>query len=211
MPLARLVYGDGNVPPGATMPDGYAGRPVAPLPPNPLPERMDFRGALRVDLPIEAGRTEQPASRCSRSSAAAPSCWRCRTSRAVPLRGPRPRPFGPPARCARRRLEAVLARHHPVPAAADDARRLRRGQSRQVAARWARDRGREPASSSWFDGDVSYSSTPVHRTVGDRSPASPPAGPRRSAPARPRCRLRRAATPPRMRPRTPASPAPTVR
>jgi FtsP/CotA-like multicopper oxidase with cupredoxin domain len=60
-PLGRLVYADGKVPPGATMPDGYAGRPVRPLPANPLPERMDFRGAQRADVPIEARSTEVPA------------------------------------------------------------------------------------------------------------------------------------------------------
>jgi FtsP/CotA-like multicopper oxidase with cupredoxin domain len=55
VPLARLVYGNGIVPPGATMPDGYAGETIAPLPPNPLPERMDFRGALRIELNPNAG------------------------------------------------------------------------------------------------------------------------------------------------------------
>jgi FtsP/CotA-like multicopper oxidase with cupredoxin domain len=52
VPLARIIYGDGIVPPGATMPDGYAGESVKPLEPNPLPARMDFRGALRIDLPL---------------------------------------------------------------------------------------------------------------------------------------------------------------
>jgi FtsP/CotA-like multicopper oxidase with cupredoxin domain len=60
-PLARLVYTDGKVSPGATMPDGYAGRPVKPLPANPLPERMDFRGAHRADVPIETRASELPA------------------------------------------------------------------------------------------------------------------------------------------------------
>jgi FtsP/CotA-like multicopper oxidase with cupredoxin domain len=55
VPLARLVYGDGIVPPGATMQDGFAGESIKPLEPNPLPERMDFRGALRVDLNPNAG------------------------------------------------------------------------------------------------------------------------------------------------------------
>lgn len=50
--LARVIYGDGVVPPGATMPDGYAGEAVKPLEPNPLPAKMDFRGALRIDLPL---------------------------------------------------------------------------------------------------------------------------------------------------------------
>jgi FtsP/CotA-like multicopper oxidase with cupredoxin domain len=60
-PFGRLVYSDGKVPPGATMPDGHAGRAVKPLPGNPLPERMDFRGALRADVPIEGRARELPA------------------------------------------------------------------------------------------------------------------------------------------------------
>lgn len=49
VPVARLVYAaDGPVRP--------APRPeAAPLPPNPLPARMDFRNALRVDVPLEGG------------------------------------------------------------------------------------------------------------------------------------------------------------
>jgi FtsP/CotA-like multicopper oxidase with cupredoxin domain len=58
-PLGRLIYADSKV--RATMPDGHAGRPVKPLPANPLPERMDFRGAQRADVPIEAGATGLPA------------------------------------------------------------------------------------------------------------------------------------------------------
>jgi FtsP/CotA-like multicopper oxidase with cupredoxin domain len=57
-PLGRLVYSDGKVSPGASMPDGDAGRPIRPLPPNPLPERMDFRGALRASLSVDAGLPE---------------------------------------------------------------------------------------------------------------------------------------------------------
>lgn len=60
VPLARLVYGDGIVPPGATMPAGSAGTAVKPLPPNPLPERMDFRGALRAELRVDAGASDLP-------------------------------------------------------------------------------------------------------------------------------------------------------
>lgn len=46
--IGRLVYGEA------------AARPAArsepkPLPPNPLPERMDFRGALRHELALEGG------------------------------------------------------------------------------------------------------------------------------------------------------------
>ncbi len=58
--LAQLVYGDGAVPPGATMSSGFAGEPVKALEPNPLPERMDFRGALRVDLDPNAGDAAAP-------------------------------------------------------------------------------------------------------------------------------------------------------
>jgi FtsP/CotA-like multicopper oxidase with cupredoxin domain len=60
-PIARLVYGNGVVPPGATMPRGYAGEAVKPLPPNPLPERMDFRSALRIDLPLDKTAADIPA------------------------------------------------------------------------------------------------------------------------------------------------------
>jgi FtsP/CotA-like multicopper oxidase with cupredoxin domain len=60
VPVARLVYGDGVVPPGATMPPGYAGEAIKPPEPNPLPERMDFRGALRVDLNPNAGDASAP-------------------------------------------------------------------------------------------------------------------------------------------------------
>jgi FtsP/CotA-like multicopper oxidase with cupredoxin domain len=60
-PIARLVYGNGVVPPGATMPPGYAGQAVKPLPPNPLPERMDFRNALRVELALDKTAAEIPA------------------------------------------------------------------------------------------------------------------------------------------------------
>ncbi len=59
-PIARLVYGNSVVPPSATMPPGYAGQAVKPLPPNPLPEKMDFRGALRVELPLDKTAAEIP-------------------------------------------------------------------------------------------------------------------------------------------------------
>jgi len=45
--LARLVY-DARAPVRATPRSG-----ISPLPPNPLPDRMDFRGALRIDVPLE--------------------------------------------------------------------------------------------------------------------------------------------------------------
>lgn len=49
VPLARFVY-------DATKPARPSPRPEAkPLPPNPLPARMDFRSALRVDLDPNAG------------------------------------------------------------------------------------------------------------------------------------------------------------
>jgi FtsP/CotA-like multicopper oxidase with cupredoxin domain len=48
-PLARLVY-------AADGPARPAPRPLAaPLPPNPLPARMDFRNALKLDVPLEGG------------------------------------------------------------------------------------------------------------------------------------------------------------
>ncbi len=82
IPFARLVYGDGIVPAGATMPDGYAGESVTPLPPNPLPERMDFRGAVRAELLSPRTPAWPPCrtSRCSRPCAAEPSCSRSRTA-----------------------------------------------------------------------------------------------------------------------------------
>jgi FtsP/CotA-like multicopper oxidase with cupredoxin domain len=48
VPIGRLVY-------AAQAPARPAPRTEAkPLPPNPLPESMDFRGALRTDLPLDA-------------------------------------------------------------------------------------------------------------------------------------------------------------
>ncbi len=47
MPLARLVYGKARRAPHGAAPD------AKPLPPNPLPERMDFRGAVRAELPLD--------------------------------------------------------------------------------------------------------------------------------------------------------------
>ena len=52
--VARLVYGD-----GAPAPARRSG--VQPLPPNPLPERMDFRGALRPELPLDAAARDRDA------------------------------------------------------------------------------------------------------------------------------------------------------
>jgi FtsP/CotA-like multicopper oxidase with cupredoxin domain len=50
LPIGRLVY-------AAQAPARPAPRTDAkPLPPNPLPERMDFRGALRTDLPLDPTR-----------------------------------------------------------------------------------------------------------------------------------------------------------
>ncbi len=49
MPLARISY-DAGAPARATLP------PVtAPLPPNPLPAKMDFAGALKLDVPLDGG------------------------------------------------------------------------------------------------------------------------------------------------------------
>jgi FtsP/CotA-like multicopper oxidase with cupredoxin domain len=49
LPIARLVY-------AADRPARPAPRPEAPpLPPNPLPARMDFRGALKLDMPLDGG------------------------------------------------------------------------------------------------------------------------------------------------------------
>ena len=50
VPLARFVYDTG--PPSRPAPRGD----VEPLPANPLPERMDFRGALRPELPLDGAR-----------------------------------------------------------------------------------------------------------------------------------------------------------
>ena len=47
--VARLVYAAGA--PKRAAPLG----PVRALPPNPLPERMDFIGALKLDVPLEGG------------------------------------------------------------------------------------------------------------------------------------------------------------
>jgi FtsP/CotA-like multicopper oxidase with cupredoxin domain len=49
-PIGRLVYA--TRPPARPAPRTDA----KPLPPNPLPERMDFRAALRVDLPLDPAR-----------------------------------------------------------------------------------------------------------------------------------------------------------
>jgi FtsP/CotA-like multicopper oxidase with cupredoxin domain len=56
LPIGRLVY-------AAHAPARPAPRTdVKPLPPNALPERMDFRGALRVELPLDPDRaTSMPA------------------------------------------------------------------------------------------------------------------------------------------------------
>src|SRR4051794_9184239 len=47
VPIGRLVYADRS--PARAVPRTDA----KPLPPNPLPARMDFRGALRVDLALD--------------------------------------------------------------------------------------------------------------------------------------------------------------
>ncbi len=95
--------------------DGAPGRPARrddpkPLPPNPLPERMDFHGALRFDAAI--GRTACSAKRPLVQREARPD----RHARA--LKSDVRKRLYPSAwtqfsspRCARRRLEAVLARH----------------------------------------------------------------------------------------------------
>jgi FtsP/CotA-like multicopper oxidase with cupredoxin domain len=49
VPLVELRYADGAPLRSAALPDPL------PLPANPLPERMDFIGALRVDVPLEGG------------------------------------------------------------------------------------------------------------------------------------------------------------
>ena len=54
-PLARLVYANGAK-------ARLEPRPAAPpLPPNALPERIELRGARRVDLALDAGASELPA------------------------------------------------------------------------------------------------------------------------------------------------------
>jgi FtsP/CotA-like multicopper oxidase with cupredoxin domain len=61
--VARLVYGDSVVAPTASMPRGFAGEPIKPLAPNPLPARMDFRSAVRVDFDPNKGDVGVPISR----------------------------------------------------------------------------------------------------------------------------------------------------
>lgn len=54
LPIGRLVY-------AAHAPARPAPRAdIKPLPANPLPERMDFRGALRIDLPLDPDRAGLP-------------------------------------------------------------------------------------------------------------------------------------------------------
>jgi FtsP/CotA-like multicopper oxidase with cupredoxin domain len=55
VPIGRLVYADRA--PARTTPRTE----VKPLPPNPLPARMDFRGALRVDFPLDAAARDSAA------------------------------------------------------------------------------------------------------------------------------------------------------
>jgi FtsP/CotA-like multicopper oxidase with cupredoxin domain len=47
--VARLVYQTGEKTRPAPLP------PAKPLPPNPLPERIDLKNALRIDAPMEGG------------------------------------------------------------------------------------------------------------------------------------------------------------
>jgi FtsP/CotA-like multicopper oxidase with cupredoxin domain len=55
VPLARMVYADGAPVRPSPRSD------IRPLPGNALPERMDFRGALRAELSLEAAAQELPA------------------------------------------------------------------------------------------------------------------------------------------------------
>ena len=55
LPIGRLVYA--AQPPSRPAPRADA----KPLPSNPLPERMDFRGALRIDFPLDPDRAGMPA------------------------------------------------------------------------------------------------------------------------------------------------------
>jgi FtsP/CotA-like multicopper oxidase with cupredoxin domain len=52
-PIARLSYRAGGPVRAAPLPD------PAPLPANPLPARMDFAGALKLDVPIDAPGTRE--------------------------------------------------------------------------------------------------------------------------------------------------------
>jgi len=47
-PIAHLAYEHGDPVRAAPLPE------PKPLPPNPLPERLDFRAALKLDLPLDA-------------------------------------------------------------------------------------------------------------------------------------------------------------
>jgi len=53
VPIARLVYGNAVVTPPAASPRDLAGDVIKPLEPNPLPAKMDFRGALRAELAVD--------------------------------------------------------------------------------------------------------------------------------------------------------------
>ena len=54
VPIGRLVYGKAATRPAARS-------ELKPLPPNPLPERMDFRGALRHELALDGGPRDKTA------------------------------------------------------------------------------------------------------------------------------------------------------
>jgi FtsP/CotA-like multicopper oxidase with cupredoxin domain len=58
LPLGRIRYAERAADPTATMSPGYSTERITPLAPNALPERMDFRGALRAELALDAGTAE---------------------------------------------------------------------------------------------------------------------------------------------------------
>ena len=125
--------------------------PLAPpLPSNGLPERLELKNATRVDLALGGpqGDWVTPA----KFNATAPPAFRVKADRTVVLaltnraaiadRLPPPRPSLPPARPARRRLEAVLAGYAGDRARTDPAYRLPRRISgryliESVATDWA--------------------------------------------------------------------------
>ena len=120
--------------------------PPAPLPPNGLPARLDLKNALRADLALSGPEWTVIGKPCRLATAGLPRQGRAhrRAGPDQPCRGRNrlssARPSLPPARQARRRLEAVLARHAGDRARPDPAHRLCGRACRTLADRIRRDR-----------------------------------------------------------------------